>query len=36
MPYFKRAENWEGEADEVRGKGGPLNVSKSRVIARCD
>ena len=31
LPYFKRAENWEGPADEVRGKGGPLNVSENRV-----
>ena len=31
MPYFKRAENWEGEAGDVRGKAGPLNVSKSQL-----
>ncbi|MDC1135282.1 GMC family oxidoreductase N-terminal domain-containing protein [Alphaproteobacteria bacterium] len=31
LPYFKKAENWEGNADDMRGKGGPLNVSKSRV-----
>jgi choline dehydrogenase len=31
LPYFKRAENWEGADDEVRGKGGPLNVSENRV-----
>ena len=31
MPYFKRAENWEGEAGDVRGKVGPLNVSKSQL-----
>ena len=27
MPLFRRMENWEGDASEVRGKGGPLNVS---------
>ena len=31
LPYFKKAENWEGVSDNVRGKGGPLNVSQSRV-----
>lgn len=31
MPFFKRAENWEGEAGDIRGKGGPLNVSKSQL-----
>ncbi len=31
LPYFKRAENWEGGASAVRGKGGPLNVSTSRL-----
>ena len=30
-PLFRRSENWEGEASPLRGKGGPLNVSKSRV-----
>jgi choline dehydrogenase len=24
LPYFKKAENWQGEANEWRGKGGPL------------
>jgi choline dehydrogenase len=28
MPYFRQAENWEGEETEVRGKGGPLFTSK--------
>ncbi len=28
LPFFKAAENWEGEATEVRGKGGPLFTSK--------
>ena len=27
MPLFRRMEHWEGDASEVRGKGGPLNVS---------
>ena len=31
MPLFRRAENWEGEPSAVRGKGGALNVSESRV-----
>ena len=28
LPYFKKAENWEGGETEVRGKGGPLLTSK--------
>jgi choline dehydrogenase len=28
LPYFKKAENWEGEANEWRGKGGPLLTSR--------
>ena len=28
LPYFKKAENWEGEATEIRGKGGPLHTSR--------
>ena len=28
LPYFKAAENWEGEGDEVRGKNGPLFTSR--------
>ena len=27
LPYFKQTENWEGEANEWRGKGGPLATS---------
>jgi choline dehydrogenase len=27
LPYFKLTENWEGEANEWRGKGGPLSTS---------
>ncbi len=30
LPYFKRAESWEGEGDAYRGKGGPLRVVKGR------
>jgi choline dehydrogenase len=28
LPYFRQAENWEGDETEVRGKGGPLFTSK--------
>jgi len=28
LPYFKKAENWEGDAGEVHGKGGPLFTAK--------
>jgi choline dehydrogenase len=28
LPYFKKAENWEGEAGEVHGKDGPLFTSR--------
>ncbi len=28
LPFFRAAENWEGEATAVRGKGGPLFTSK--------
>jgi choline dehydrogenase len=28
LPFFKATENWEGEATDVRGKGGPLHTSK--------
>ena len=31
LPYFKRAENWEGDAADERGIGGPLNVSENKV-----
>ncbi len=27
LPYFRKAEHFEGEGDETRGKGGPLNVA---------
>lgn len=27
LPYFKKSENFYGDADEFRGKGGPLNVA---------
>jgi choline dehydrogenase len=29
LPFFKRAEDWEGEADEFHGKGGPLLTSRT-------
>jgi choline dehydrogenase len=29
LPYFKQAEDWEGEADEFHGKGGPLLTSST-------
>ena len=28
LPFFKKAENWEGDETEVRGRGGPLFTSK--------
>ena len=31
MPLFRRTENWEGKPSKVRGSGGALNVSESRV-----
>ena len=35
LPYFKRAENWEGGETEVRGKGGPLFTSKMDQSPLC-
>jgi choline dehydrogenase len=29
LPYFKKAEDWEGEPDEFHGKGGPLLTSRT-------
>jgi choline dehydrogenase len=29
LPYFKKAESWEGEEDEFHGKGGPLLTSNA-------
>ncbi len=29
LPYFKKAESWEGEGDEFHGKGGPLLTSRT-------
>ena len=29
LPYFKRAENWEGDADDFHGKEGPLLTSRT-------
>jgi len=31
LPYFKKAENWEGTSHDDRGIGGPLNVSENQV-----
>jgi choline dehydrogenase len=28
LPFFRKAENWEGQADAVHGKGGPLATSR--------
>ena len=30
LPFFREAENWEGQADAVHGKGGPLYTSRGR------
>ena len=30
LPYFRKAENWEGEASAVHAKGGPLSTSRTR------
>ena len=30
LPYFRKAESWEGEANDLRGGDGPLNVSHTR------
>jgi choline dehydrogenase-like flavoprotein len=35
LPYFRKAENWEGEATELRGKGGPLFTSKMERPPLC-
>ncbi|HUN39571.1 MAG TPA: GMC family oxidoreductase N-terminal domain-containing protein [Acetobacteraceae bacterium] len=29
LPYFRKAENWEGQADDVHAKGGPLFTSRT-------
>jgi choline dehydrogenase len=29
FPFFRKAENWEGDEDEVHGKGGPLYTSRT-------
>ena len=37
LPYFKKSEHFEGEGDDSRGKGGPLNVAHmSESHALCD
>jgi choline dehydrogenase len=35
LPYFKKAENWEGDETEVRGKGGPLSTSRMERPPLC-
>ena len=30
LPYFKKAESWEGGEDEFHGEGGPLLTSRRR------
>ena len=35
LPYFRKAERWEGEGSEVRGKDGPLFTSKTDRPAIC-
>jgi choline dehydrogenase len=30
LPYFKRCEDWEGGASDLRGAGGPLRIERSR------
>ena len=31
LPYFKRSEDWQGKTSDLRGEGGPLTVSETRV-----
>jgi choline dehydrogenase len=28
LPYFRKSENWNGDADDIHGKGGPLHTSR--------
>jgi choline dehydrogenase len=35
LPYFRRAENWEGAESDVRGKDGPLFTSRMDTPALC-
>jgi choline dehydrogenase len=35
LPYFKKAEHWEGDATELRGKGGPLFTSRMEQPPLC-
>src|SRR5690348_17520201 len=35
LPYFRKAERWEGDGSAVRGKGGPLFTSKTDRPAIC-
>ncbi len=34
LPYFRRSEDYEGEASEIHGKGGPLGVSPLRAVTQ--
>ena len=36
LPFFKKAENWEGGETEVRGRGGPLFTSKMDRSPLCE
>jgi choline dehydrogenase len=36
LPYFKKAENWEGGETAVRGRGGPLFTSKMQRSPLCE
>src|SRR5256885_13166922 len=36
LPYFRKAERWEGEETTVRGKDGPLFTSKTDRPAICE
>ena len=31
LPYFKKSEDWHGASSSLRGSGGPLNVSETRI-----
>jgi choline dehydrogenase len=35
LPYFRKAENWEGAETELRGKGGPLSTSRMERPPLC-
>jgi choline dehydrogenase len=35
LPYFRKAENWEGDPTELRGKGGPLFTARMERPSLC-